>query len=195
MGARTDTRDQMIRATALLMAEKGYEATGLSQVLEAASAPRGSIYFHFPGGKEELALEALKYSIDRALRGVGKAIAKSTTVEDSVRRSARALARGLQDSHFRLGCPIATVALETSVSHESLRIVCGDFFRSWESLYSVRLQAEGYDDQRSARLASLIVTVLEGGLLLAKVSKSTRPLLDAGNQLADMLAMIVSRES
>ena len=58
MPRRTDSRSKMIRAAAELFRQDGYHATAFSDVVEASGAPRGSIYFHFPGGKQELAREA-----------------------------------------------------------------------------------------------------------------------------------------
>ena len=54
-----ETRERMVEAAARLLARQGYHATGVAQVLAEAGAPRGSLYFHFPAGKEQMA--AYKY--------------------------------------------------------------------------------------------------------------------------------------
>jgi AcrR family transcriptional regulator len=63
----SDTKPRMIERAVVLLAKKGLQGTSFSEVLEASGAPRGSLYYHFPGGKEELVLVALTATSDRAL--------------------------------------------------------------------------------------------------------------------------------
>ena len=60
-----DTSARMIEATARMLQHRGYHGTALSDILEASGAPRGSLYFHFPGGKDQLAIEATRAAVDR----------------------------------------------------------------------------------------------------------------------------------
>ena len=55
-----ETRTKLVEAAATLFEERGYHAAGVKAILERAGAPRGSFYFHFPGGKEELAIAAIE---------------------------------------------------------------------------------------------------------------------------------------
>lgn len=65
MAARSDSKDRMITAARRLFREHGYTGTAMSDVIAESQAPRGSLYFHFPGGKEELATEVvLRYTAD-----------------------------------------------------------------------------------------------------------------------------------
>src|SRR5215471_14393324 len=59
MPRRTDSRSKMIAAAAELFRQRGYHAATFSDVVTKSGAPRGSTYFHFPGGKQELAREAI----------------------------------------------------------------------------------------------------------------------------------------
>lgn len=192
MGARTDTRQEMVRAGARLLASQGYEATALLDVVEAAKASRGSIYFHFPGGKQELALEALALSSKRALESSALSIQGGQSTADVVRRTGDVLAASLEATDFRMGCPIATVALETASTNEPLRELAAEFFADWRSLYVGSLLRDGVSPDRSKRLANLIVAAVEGGLLLARTTRSTLPLLDACTETADLLEMMVA---
>src|SRR5215470_11438623 len=62
MGRRTDSRSRMIRTMATLLRRQGYAATGWRQVVADSGAPWGSQAHHFPGGKEQLAAEAVERS-------------------------------------------------------------------------------------------------------------------------------------
>src|SRR5260370_15887369 len=59
MTPRTQTRERLLHAAAGLFRSQGYASTGLTQVLAEGGAPKGVLYFHFPGGKEQLAAEAV----------------------------------------------------------------------------------------------------------------------------------------
>ena len=61
-----DTRTRMLEKTATLLQHRGYYGTSLSDILEASAAPRGSLYFHFPGGKDQLVLEATRAAAEAA---------------------------------------------------------------------------------------------------------------------------------
>ena len=81
MGQRSDAKVKMVTAARQLIRERGYHATALSDVVELSAAPRGSVYFHFPGGKTQLAVEAAKaYAreqadlIERAAEGSDSAV-------------------------------------------------------------------------------------------------------------------------
>src|SRR5437870_9736384 len=65
---RTDSRASMVRSAASLIRTRGVTATSFSEVLAASGAPRGSIYHHFPNGKEQLAADAIRWTSERALR-------------------------------------------------------------------------------------------------------------------------------
>src|SRR5262245_17893436 len=66
----TDSRERMVRSAAYLFRERGYSGTGFRDVIAHSGAPRGSIYHHFPGGKVQLAEEAVKYAGDFLNAGI-----------------------------------------------------------------------------------------------------------------------------
>lgn len=177
----------MARTGAQLFAAQGYEATPLMQVVDESGVSRGSIYFHFPGGKEELAVEALGLSTATALTETAAAIQASDSTAAAVELTVNVLADALERTGFRMGCPVATVALETASSNDTLRTVCDDFFTSWRSLYVGSLLRDGADPARALRLATVIVSVVEGGLMLARTAHDTAPLLDAGHEAAALI--------
>jgi TetR/AcrR family transcriptional repressor of lmrAB and yxaGH operons len=177
----------MARTGARLFAAQGYEATPLMQVVDEAGASRGSIYFHFPGGKEELAIEALGLSTAKALTDAATAIQASSSTADAVALTAAGLASSLEATQYTMGCPVATVALETASTNEALRAVCQEFLTKWQALYVGSLLRDGASPDRAERLATLIVSVIEGGLLLARTSQNSQPLLDAGEEAAALL--------
>jgi TetR/AcrR family transcriptional repressor of lmrAB and yxaGH operons len=179
MGARTDTRKRMVRAGAELLAEKGYAATGMLDVVAAAEASRGSIYFHFPDGKDQLVVEALDLSTGRALERAAAAVQGSTSTGEVIERTGAYLAAVLEATDYRMGCPVATVALEVANTDNPVLDTCRSFFDRWRSIYVGSLLRDGATPVDAEQLATMIVSVVEGGLMLARTTSNTRPLLDA----------------
>src|SRR3712207_744762 len=104
-----ETRGRAIETAADLFRRQGYAATGVAQVIEESATPKGSFYFNFPGGKEELGTEALRLGGSQLRAGIA---ALAQRIEDPaafVRALADGLAAGLEESDFEQGCPIATV--------------------------------------------------------------------------------------
>src|ERR1700686_53560 len=63
----SDSRERMVQSAASLISANGLSATSFSDVLADSGAPRGSIYFHFPGGKSELAKEAIRWTSEQVM--------------------------------------------------------------------------------------------------------------------------------
>jgi TetR/AcrR family transcriptional repressor of lmrAB and yxaGH operons len=181
------TRKKLVDATAALLRRQGYHATGLSEIVAESGAPRGSLYFYFPGGKDELARAALLAStaewrarIDAATRGardLGEAIDATVTL----------LADDLESSGWDNGCPVAAVALEAT--SELVRSAVQEHFESWLDIVAARLAAVGVAAAPARQLATVALSALEGGLLLARVTRSRAPLVAVGQALRAMVAM------
>lgn len=112
MPRRSDSRSRMIHAAAQLFRQRGYHATAFSDVIQASGAPRGSIYFHFPGGKQELAREAIALAGDEIEQMVEAAAARCDDPGSFVRALGDMVAARLEGSGYRSGCAIATMVLE-----------------------------------------------------------------------------------
>jgi TetR/AcrR family transcriptional repressor of lmrAB and yxaGH operons len=168
--ANEQTRARAIETASDLFRRQGYAATGVAQVIAESRTPKGSFYFNFPGGKEELGAEALRLGGSRLLAGIDALAAAIEEPAAFVRALADALAAGLESSEFQLGCPIATVALETASASESLRAEAQAQFASWEAAMSQRL---GED-------AGMVLATLEGALILARTRRSAEPVREAG---------------
>jgi TetR/AcrR family transcriptional repressor of lmrAB and yxaGH operons len=169
----------MVRTAAELFRAQGYHATGVNQVLTEGGAPKGSLYFHFPGGKEQLAVEAVALA-GNDLRDSLTAVL--TAEPDPVKALAQALellGAQLLASDFRSGCPIATVALDAAADSEPIRVACEEAYASWQSVIAAHL---GDED-----LATVVLAAIEGALLLARTRRSLTPLHTVGARLGALL--------
>lgn len=178
---RQDTKDRILETTAEFFRRHGYTGTGMKQIVQAANAPFGSIYHHFPGGKEELGQEVIR----RSGAMYGELFREVAGGFDDVLRGIDAFFRGaahtLVESDYEDACPIATVALEVASTNEPLRQATADVFESWIDGWSAYLRVRGGLDPEQARtLAIEGLTAMEGGFVLSRALKSPEPMLVAG---------------
>lgn len=182
------TRERLLDAAADLLHRKGYSATGLSEVTSRAKTPKGSLYFHFPGGKEQLGAEALTVSGNRFYTGIKAVVAGAPDGPKAVRDLAAMLAFGLSTTGYQLGCPIATTTLEAASSSPLIREAADAAFASWIGALQERLVADGHDAAAAKKLSTLVLSTLEGAMVLARATQSTEALDIAADALADLVA-------
>ena len=176
MAKTPDSKQKTLVAAARLFRQQGYHGTALHDILEAAGSPRGSLYFHFPGGKEEIGVRALALAAE-AVRGmIAHAAETSEDTEIFLTRVARGMAADLERSDYKEGCPIATVALETAAHAEVLGAATRDAFRKWEREVKRGLERFGMKAGDAEPAATAILSQLEGALLLARAYRSLEPM-------------------
>ena len=175
----------MVVTTAKLLRRQGYHATGLNQIVAEAEAPKGSIYFHFPGGKEQLAAEAIAASadyLDRALRACERPTALES-LEEYISQTAALLER----TDYADGCPLATVVLEASVTSDTLGKACADAVELLLARVTGWLERDGFGAELARTRAHLVYAAIEGALIFAKALRSTEPLTTLRAQLPQLL--------
>jgi TetR/AcrR family transcriptional regulator, lmrAB and yxaGH operons repressor len=175
MPRRTDSRSRMIRAAAELFRQRGYHATTFSDVVRESGAPRGSTYFHFPGGKQELAREAIAKAGDELEELVDEAARHADDPGSLVRALAQILAGRLERSGYQSGCPIATMVLELAPRDEQFSADFDSVFARWRAALVTRFQPLGIAPDRAAVLADLTISAFEGALILSRAARSIQP--------------------
>ena len=112
MPQRSDARRRMVQAARQLIRQRGYHATAISDVLERSGAPRGSVYFHFPGGKTQLAAEAAEDHAHEQVALIDEAAGRAGSARELI-EIYLALARdGMVSSDYSRGCGIAPLVTE-----------------------------------------------------------------------------------
>ena len=128
----TDSRQKMIETAAVVMRERGVEATSFSEVLARSGAPRGSIYHHFPGGKAQLIEEATRYAGEFTAAGLVAALGEDDPVA-AVTAFCAGWIRILRKTDFGAGCPVVAAALEGEHTPGAREAAAAAFLR-WETL-------------------------------------------------------------
>jgi TetR/AcrR family transcriptional repressor of lmrAB and yxaGH operons len=163
------SRAALIDTAGILFRRQGYAATGLNQILDDAGVKAGSLYHHFPGGKQELAaavVESAGADIERVLRA---ALADDAAVTAVVDGWLDLLAAGLA-ADCRDGCPVEPIATESVHASELVRRAAARAFESWCSAIAERLRADGWDDPSADETALAVVSIIEGALVLSRTS-------------------------
>lgn len=178
-----DTRSRMIHGAALLVGTRGAASMSLRELAKEAGVPIGSTYHHFPGGKQQLVEEAVRY--------IGAGI--NRRIEQSRERGAGVLEefveawrRVLEESDFRTGCAVLAVATEDD---PALREVATKVFDSWQQTLTDVLVESGFDPQRAPRVALVVVAAIEGAVALCRAEQSIRPLEEVAAELRDLMAL------
>ena len=193
MAKAPDSKEKTVAAAARLLRRQGFHGTALQDILAAGGAPRGSLYFHFPGGKEQIGSAALTLSAV-AVRGViAGAAATSATAEIFLVQIVRAITDELERSDFSEGCPIATTALETAAQSDILGAVARTAFQAWELEIKRGLFRLGLTAGDADLAATMVLSQLEGALLLARTYQSLGPLRRA-EQATRMFARLGKRD-
>ena len=177
MGA--ETRERILDAGAELLRRQGYAGTAVKEIVAEASAPFGSLYHFFPGGKEELGVEVVLRSGRLYGRLLAEVAGPQPDVVSGIDAFFREAAVTVEESDYADACPIATVALEVSSTSEPLRRACAQVFEEWMAGLTAYLQTGGVEPDAARALAVQILSLLEGAFVFCRALRTTQPLEDA----------------
>ena len=182
---RTDSRASMVRSAASLIRTRGVNATSFSDVLADSGAPRGSIYHHFPNGKEQLAEGAIRWTSERVL--AHQRTCRATTPAGVLDCFIDMWRQVVVASGGTAGCVVAGVAIDTVAGDRPLIDVVRATFRSWVDLVAEQLVAVGVPARRASRIAVATVAGMEGALILCRAEGNSEPLETVAAELKRLL--------
>jgi TetR/AcrR family transcriptional repressor of lmrAB and yxaGH operons len=174
-----DVKSRMVDGAVRLLATRGLQGTSFSEVLELTGAPRGSVYHHFPAGKDELVAAA----VDRA---GGNAIAlvdswAGSSPEQVTRNFLAVWREVLTRSHLMAGCSVLAVTIATD--SPDLLAHASTVFRAWRSHLAELLRQGGIEDAAAQRFAALLVASRAGAVVLSRAEQSLEPFELVAEQL------------
>jgi AcrR family transcriptional regulator len=193
--ATSTTRDRLVAAARELFWLQGFEATSVAEILEAAGARSGSFYYFFKG-KEDLLLAVLDGYLELLWPAVIEPAFSRTG--DPIERIFEILAGyrlGLAESLCTKGCPIGELALETSNSYPAAREKAVENFEQWvgwihRCIEDAAARLPGVDPRR---LATFVLTVMEGAVMQAKARRSLEPFDTSVAELRDYFSLLMAR--
>jgi len=178
-----DIKQRMIDQTVLLLATKGLQGASFSEVLQASGAPRGSIYHHFPDGKEQRVLAALEASGARALAIIDALAGRPA--EDVALAFLGLWRTILERSGFNAGCSV--IAVTVAADSPALLAGAASVFRSWRDKLADRLAEGGIPKAQAPAVAALLISASEGAVALSRAERSFEPFDLTAEQLCSIV--------
>ncbi|ORV58193.1 TetR/AcrR family transcriptional regulator [Mycobacterium fragae] len=186
---RGDTRTKMLISAAEVMRERGAAGVTIDEVLSRSGAPRGSVYYHFPDGRNQILAEALQYAGDAITADIDAAAGRGAMV--LLRQFVEFWEGVLAESDFNAGCPVVAAAIGCPDDEVQLTAEAGRIFAHWRAALTRAFVADGFAESDADSLAVMAIASLEGAVVLCRSTRSTDPLHKVDDQLE---FLIKSRE-
>jgi TetR/AcrR family transcriptional repressor of lmrAB and yxaGH operons len=178
---RGATKRLMLVSAAEVLRERGAAGVTIDEVLSRSGAPRGSVYHHFPRGRNQILLEALQFA--------GESM--TAAIDDAAAEGPMALLRGfvdlwedvLRESDFAAGCPVAAAAISTGDEGPQLSGDAARIFEHWRTALTRSFVTDGFADSEAASLATTMLAAIEGAVILCRSLRSSQPLRDVAQSL------------
>jgi TetR/AcrR family transcriptional regulator, lmrAB and yxaGH operons repressor len=171
--AETDTRSRILRAALRLFRRHGYHGVGINDILAEAQAPKGSMYHHFPGGKEEIAAAVVVLMTDGML-----AMIDAQDPLQPVEQTVAAVGAVLQDTVARTRhelCALFAAFVAEKASAPRLAQAVNAAYAAMATRLEQRFRAAGFSQAAARDRGLLVVMLLEGGSLIAAASDDMAP--------------------
>ncbi len=179
----------MLISAAEVMRERGAAGVTIDEVLARSGAPRGSVYYHFPEGRNQILAEALRWAGDTI----------TDNIDAATERGGLALVRGfsafwertLVESDFGAGCPVVAAAIGCTGDEAGLAAIASGIFGRWREALTRAFVVDGFDAAEAESLSVTCIAALEGAVILGRSLRKAEPLRQVANQLE---FLIKSRE-
>nr|WP_228833885.1 TetR/AcrR family transcriptional regulator [Nocardia abscessus] len=185
MAETPQARERMVAGAADMIRRRGLNATSVRELAKHAQAPLGSTYHYFPGGKAQLAAEAVRFADALAARKLAKGLSAGPVA--GLRSFADMWRKIVLDSDFQAGCPVLAVAVEDPGDDDRPQRAAAAAFENWTGLLARSLREHGASDIDAEQTATLIVAAVEGTVAMCRAERSTRPL----DQTVDRLEFLI----
>src|SRR3954464_13872681 len=204
-----ESRQRLVVGAADMMRRRGLNATSVRELAKHAQAPLGSTYHYFPGGKYQLAAEAVQWADNLTTRALVKELRAGPLA--GLRAFLKMWRKILVDSDFRAGCPVLAASVEdlpddgaaprdaaAAPSVEDLadggaapRDAAAAAFGNWTSVLAQSLRDHGAPAADS--LAILIGAAVEGSVAMCRAQRSTESLDRIAAQLESLVTAVTDQ--
>ena len=183
----SNSREQILLTTADLLENQGFHATGMNEIVKESGAPKGSIYYYFPGGKDEIVAETVRLAGQRTAERIRAHLDKVIDPAEAIQSFVETIAYHIEVSGFRAGGPLTIVASETATTNERINLACQEAYTELREAFASRLRASGIEEGKAISLAWMITATVEGAIILSRTFHTADPLREAAQQLASVI--------
>ncbi|WP_010676620.1 TetR/AcrR family transcriptional regulator [Bacillus timonensis] len=171
-----DTKSLIIEVATKLFQEKGYIGVGLSEILKACNISKGSLYHHFPDGKEELLIACLDSLNEVITQDIEDIFNQFSTTNEAIEAMIDKLILNFETEGTITGYTFSSIVSEMASLSEPVRNACSLLYSKMQQIYSKKLVADGFSTEVANSLALTMVATVEGGMMLCLTQKSSHPL-------------------
>lgn len=165
-----------------MIRRRGLAATSVRELAKHARTPLGSTYHYFPGGKSQLATEAVTFAGDLAAGLLARELRKGPV--EGMREFLSMWRRTVVESDFRAGCPVLAVSVEEPSDTDTAALdAAANAFDRWTDLLTRSMVEHGAEQREAQRVATLVVAAVEGSVAICRAERSPRALDRIGDQL------------
>lgn len=182
-------REQILQTTCTLLEKQGYHGTGLNEIIKESGSPKGSLYYYFPAGKEQITAEAVIQSGNETADRIRKGLRESSSASKGVYDFVLKIADYVELSGFSAGSPLTAVAMETATKSERINLACREAYGKLKFAFQDKLLESGFTKVKAEELATFIVASIEGGIILSRTSHTADPLRVVAKQLKVLLSL------
>jgi TetR/AcrR family transcriptional repressor of lmrAB and yxaGH operons len=184
----SNAREQILLVTATLLEKQGFHGTGLNEIIKESGSPKGSLYYYFPEGKEQIASEAVLQSGKMTAERIRAGLAESRDPAAAIEGFILKVAAHVEISGFGAGGPLTAVAMETATQSERINAACREAYGMIETAFREKLLESGLPSAKAEQLARFITAAIEGGIILSRTYHTGEPLRLVASQLNILLA-------
>lgn len=191
MAKTSSAREDMLTTAVDLFAARGYEGVGIAELLAKSGSPRGSLYFHFPGGKEQIGAEVVaRVGAEVAARFRGlhdSGVDLATFIE----RVFKTTAKESKERNYTASCPMAAIATGFGNDNPKLAAAVRSAFSSWETEIRAAAEARGMSKDNAEIFASAMLAAMEGAFVTSKALESSDPHKNASRAIKALAAALL----
>jgi TetR/AcrR family transcriptional repressor of lmrAB and yxaGH operons len=184
---RSKSREQLIESARVLLRRNGYRGTTLAQIVEGSGAPAGSVYFLFPKGKEQIAVEAVNAWAEEYEQMITAAFEATSGLPDWIHLMVGHFTTLLEATGFTEGLPITGITLESVPASEPLTEACRGAYDRWLDALAPGLVARGIPAADARDLGLFVISSLEGAITLCRAYQSIQPAVKAERHVLRIL--------
>jgi TetR/AcrR family transcriptional repressor of lmrAB and yxaGH operons len=185
----SNSREQILLTTCDLLENQGFHATGLNEIVKESGAPKGSLYYYFPEGKEEIVAETVRFSGQRTAERIRTHLETIADPAEAIQSFLETIAYHIEASGFRAGGPITIVASESATTSERINLACQEAYTQLREAFAAKLRAGGIDAAKAESLAWTVNATIEGAIILSRTFHTGNPLREAAVQLACLIRL------
>ncbi|MGD9968139.1 MAG: TetR/AcrR family transcriptional regulator [Hyphomonadaceae bacterium] len=191
MAKLSSAREDMLAAAVDLFGERGYEGVGIAELLNRSCCPRGSLYFHFPGGKEQIGVEVVGRVGAEVAQRFRELHESGVDLDTFIERVFKTTAKECKDRQYAASCPMAAIATGFGEANPKLAAAVGEAFSLWEHEIANAAQARGMAAKNAATFASAMVAAIEGAFVVSKAQRSSAPHINASRAMQALAASLL----